>query len=150
MGFEIANTVFASKPTVDDKYTNYSGVMDELGAHGAGFAVYDQPGPATGHATGCGIADHVHFCVMAPNFNSGAAGNVLYIAETFVASAQLSSTTRATVVAVHENDVSLGIDQQRPKFSTRTIRRFGQSQTLGNANIYVFVFHFAILPEFAR
>jgi hypothetical protein len=111
MGFEIANTIFTGEASVDDKYTNYSGVMDELRTHGAGFTVYNQPGPATGHATGCGIANHIHFRVMATNFHPGTAGNLLYIAETLVASAQLSSTTRATVVAVHENNVALGIDQ---------------------------------------
>ena len=111
MLFQVAHTVFAGETTINNKYTNYPGVINELRAHGAGFAVYDQPRPTARNATGRGVTDYVHFGVMTANFHPGTAGNLLHVTETHFAATQVAATPRAAVVAVHQDHVTFGIKQ---------------------------------------
>lgn len=69
-----------------------------------------------------------------------ARGDALAVAATDLPTARLAAAAQSTVVAVHQDDVVLGVKRQRAKLASRTIRRPGQDQAMLTENLQAFVF----------
>jgi NAD(P)-dependent dehydrogenase (short-subunit alcohol dehydrogenase family) len=139
--FQVGHAILTSESAVHNQHAHDASVVNELGAHRARFAVHDQPRAAAGDTAGRGVAHNIHLGVVATDLNSRAARNLLRIAQALIATAQLASAARSTVVAVHQDHVAFRVDQKCAKFSSWTVRGLGQSETLRHPNRYVFVLH---------
>ena len=139
--FQVANPVFAHEATIDNDDTLDTGVVDEFGAHHAGLARDDEPRVVGWHAVGSSVADEVHLSVVASDLDARPGLDVHRVSEAFISSTQPTTASWATVVAVHQHHVALGVNQQGSKGSSGAVRGFSQRQALLDSNLQVLVLH---------
>gem|GEM_PF-1549714 len=147
---KIGKSIFADvSATNDDDFFDPS-VMDKFGAHQAGFPSDKEPSALGGDARSSAVTDDVHLGVMAADLHAHPRRDRHRIAQTFIAAAEFTPSTRPAVVAVHQDDVALGVKQQSPKLAARTVRGFGKGETLFDADLYVLFFHTGSFPNVWR
>ena len=96
-------------------------MVNQFGAHHAGFAGDDEPSVVDRHAVGRSVADQVHFSVVATDLDPRARFNVHGVAKALFTSAQPATPPWSSVVTVHEHDVPFRIDQQCTEGSSRAV-----------------------------
>lgn len=117
--------------------------MDHLATHHARLARDNEPRALRSDAARGGVAHHVHFCVMAAHLHAGTRLDLLGVTKAALTSTQSTPSSRAAVVAIHQDHVPLRVEEQRAELSARTVRGFGEREALRDANSDVFVVHFS-------
>lgn len=141
MALQIVNSVGATVAAVYHNHPLNTGVVNELGAHHAGLTRHNQPGPRSSHPLRRGVADHVRFGVMAANLHPLTRRDAHGVAQTGVAPAELTTATRAAVVAIHQHHIAQRIQQHGTKLAPRTVRSPGQQQALFQSDLQVLGLH---------
>ena len=141
MVFQVAHAVFAHEPAVDDDHALNTGMVDEFRTHHAGLARDDKPSVVGRHTVGRSVADEVHFGVMAADFDPSARRDVHGVAKAFLATAQPSTSSRSTVVTVHQHHVALGVNQQGAEGPAGAVGGLSEGKALLNADGQVLVLH---------
>lgn len=98
-------------------------MVDEFGAHHARFTGDDEPRLIGRYTVGCCITNEIHFGMVTSDFNACSRGDAHGVAKAFFATAKAPSTAWAAIVTVHEDHVSLGVNQQGAKGTARAVGR---------------------------
>ena len=141
MAAQVLHAVGPHVPAFNDNDFGNAGMVNHLRAHDAGFTRHDEPGVVGADPIGGGIADHVHFSVMAADFHSCARLHPHRVAEALFAAAERAAASGSTVVAIHEHHIAFRIDQERPELSPGAVRGFGKREALLDANTDVLLLH---------
>ena len=134
VGLEVGDAVGTGVAPLHDEDPRDAGVVEQLAAHHAGLARDDEPGAAGGHPVGRGVADDVHLGVVTADLHAGARLDALAVAEADVAATEVAAAAGATVVAIHEDDVAVGVEEQRAEGAAGAVRGLGQGEALLDAD----------------
>lgn len=138
---EVGHSVGDGVAVLHDHHASDACVVDELRTHETGLTIDEEPGTACGGPLGSGVANGVHFGVNAADFDSFTGGDTLVISETAADSAEFGATTRATIVALCDDDIPGGFDKNCPELTSGAIRRGREEETLANPQSKVFAVH---------
>ena len=138
---QVSHAILTGVPTTDHDHMSDPSVVNQLGAHHTGLSGDHEHGALGRDARRGAVADDVHLGVMAPDLHPRPRNNPLLITQTGIPTAKLATTARAAVITIHEDDVALGIEQERAKLAPWTVGRLGEREALLDTNGDMLLFH---------